>query len=171
MRDQLIPSPVYTSFIHPLLLFVILTSSSSSSSSSPSLLPPFQRANPIPVGRSVGPRFHHATRLGSRGSFLATPRTPRSLARRTIFQESLCAAAAAEPRSEYGRQPCHSSFIHTRTRCIDDSHRRILYALDCRKRVGPTRCLSDGMTSSSYSSSSRCPILIKLPTMTFRVPL
>ena len=144
MRDQLIPSPVYTSFIHPLLLFVILTSSSSSSSSSPSLLPPFQRANPIPVGRSVGPRFHHATRLGSRGSFLATPRTPRSLARRTIFQESLCAAAAAEPRSEYGRQPCHSSFIHTtRTRCIDDSHRRMLYELDCRERI----CLSSNSVS------------------------
>ena len=144
MRDQLIPSPVYTSFIHPLLLFVILTSSSSSSSS-PSLLPPFQRANPIPVGRSVGRSGHDfITRLGSRGSFLATPRTPCSLAGRTIFQESLCAAAAAEPRSEYGRQPCHSSFIHTtRTRCIDDSHRRILYELDCRERV----CLSSNSVS------------------------
>ena len=107
MRDQLIPSPVYTSFIHPLLLFVILTSSSSSSSSSPSLLPPFQRANPIPVGRSVGPRFHHATwqpRIIPRHSaHAALARSPDHFSRVTLRRRRC--------RAEVGIRPSTMSFL------------------------------------------------------------
>ena len=147
MRDQPSPSPVYTSFISS-ILFVILTSSSSSSS--PSLLPPFQRANPIPVGRS-GHDF--ITRLGSRGSFLATPRTPRSLAR-SLAGPFFKSHSAPPRRAEVGIRPSTMSFlihsypypmhpmIHTEE-CSTPS-------IDAKGFVcPPTRCLSDGMTAAS----------------------
>ena len=171
MRDQLIPSPVYTSFIHPLLLFVILTSSSSSSSSSPSLLPPFQRANPIPVGRS-GHDFitrrdlaaeDHSSPLRARrarslaGPFFkshSAPPPPPSRGRNTAVNHVIPHSFIPVPDASIHTEECSTNSI-------------VAKGFVCP----PTRCLSDGITSPSYSSSSRCPILIKLPTMTFRVPL
>ena len=151
MRDQLIPSPVYTSFIHPLLLFVILTSSSSSSSSSPSLLPPFQRANPIPVGRSGHDFITRRDLAAEDHSSPLRARRARSLAGPFFKSHS-----APPPLPSRGRNTAvnhvipHSfippvpdaSMIHTEEFSTNSI---VAKGLVCPS----TWCLSNGMTASS----------------------